>query len=93
MAIVDTGTVIGMINQTKLRKDFDDMAKIDVPLKAEQAESREQTESCKASEPSAQPLSASYFDLLWLPITRSKIDFQQLYYVSSWISAACAEQV
>ena len=83
MAIVDIGGVIVRINQTKLRKYFDDMAKVEVPLKTEQADPREQTESRKASEPSAQPLYASYVDRLWLPITRSKIEGQQLYYVSS----------
>ena len=51
------------------------MAKVEVPLKAEQADPREQTESRKASEPSAQPLSAAYVDLVWLPITRSNSDF------------------
>ena len=78
MAIIDTGTVIVRVNQTKLRKDYDKMADVPVPLKDEKSD-----ESSSSSE----YFPIDYLDRLWLPITQSKTDFQQLYYSSSWLSS------
>ena len=86
MAIVDTGTVIVRVNQTKLRKDFNKLAGVPVTLKDEPAP--------PAAEPAppADPDTVAYLDRLWLPITQSKTDFQQLYYSSAWLSSACADE-
>ena len=50
------------------------MADVPVPLKDEKSD-----ESSSSSE----YFPIDYLDRLWLPITQSKTDFQQLYYSSS----------
>ena len=44
MAIVDTGTVIVRVNQTKLRKDFDKLPKVSIPLGEPREAPRERAE-------------------------------------------------
>ena len=73
MAIVDTGTVVVRVNQTKLRKNFDKMADVPVILKDEHAD-----EQADELAPPENPDAVAYLDRLWLPITQSKTDFSAI---------------
>ena len=75
ICIIDPGTALPSVNQSKLRKDHDDWQDAPIPLEEEAAEEQ----------------SASLSETLWLATSHGKLYFQELFSGSAHASSACAD--
>ena len=87
ICVIDTGTTVMRVNQSKLRREHDDWHEFAVPLSDDPP---------AAPPPVPAPLKAevtdeSIPDVYWLVHMKGKVDVQELFSGSARVSSACAD--
>ena len=91
MATVDLGTRIIVVNQSLLRKDYDLLAQIDIPIR-DDPQAKPASESSPIQQDAEQLVedgSASYAHVLWQSVSHGKLDFLELFAGSARLSQCC----